>query len=218
MGVTLLGFPSEADRDAYLKAYPGTACGSRFAVVADAAKAWLKQTQVLAMDHRLAARRTLEIDEHGRIQTSQPLDIVQRARLARFAEAKLVGWRISADSIRQAAAGGLKPTLISHWLADHLAKPKPPLIAQAIDAWMCRSGPSVELGDAVLLHVPDAEPFRAIADSPRLKAFLVGRVGGHWLIVRRDARKELAAVLEELGFTIGRSLTLEGRPINDPRP
>ena len=78
------------------------------------------------MDHLLTGRRTLELDEHGRIQTSKPLDIVQRARLDRFAQAKLVGWRITGDSIRQAIAGGRK--------AGH----GPPLAAWPIWPSRCR--------------------------------------------------------------------------------
>ena len=37
-GTTLLGFPSEADRDAYLNGHPGTACGTRFVVGAGPAR------------------------------------------------------------------------------------------------------------------------------------------------------------------------------------
>ena len=70
-GATLLGFPSEADRDAYLKGHPGTACGTRFVLGAGPAGEQPKLAGALAMDHLLTGRRTLELDEHGRIQTSQ---------------------------------------------------------------------------------------------------------------------------------------------------
>ena len=206
-GATLLGFPSEADRDAYLKGHPGTACGTRFVIGAGPAGELPELAGALAMDHLLTGRRTLELDEHGRIQTSKPLDIVQRARLNRFAKAKLVGWRITADSIRQATAGGVKPGTVHRWLLAHLAKPMPPLTAHAVDAWMGKTE-AVELADAVLLHVPGDELFRAIAASPRLQPYLLGSPGSHWLVVRREARKELAAALEELGFMIDRQLIL----------
>jgi hypothetical protein len=216
-GATILGFPSEADRDAYLVRQPGTACGSRFVLATGRPKEPPRRGDVLTLHHLTDDRRTLELDEYGKIQARKPLDIVQRARLGRLADATSSGWRITADSIRRAAAGGLKPALIHRWLGDQLAHPMPPLLAHAIDAWLGRAQP-VELAEAVLLHVPEDEPFRAIAKSPRLKPFLLGSPGSQWLLVRRDARKHLAAALEELGFTIDRNLTLKGRAVDDPGP
>ena len=90
----------------------------------------------------------------------------------------------------------------------------PPLIAHAVNAWTGKAE-AVELADAVLLHVPGDDLFRAIAASPRLQPFLLGSPGSHWLVVRREARKELAAALEELGFTIDPQLMLAGRSISD---
>ena len=139
---------------------------------------------------------------------------MQRARLRRLATEAASQWQINGNSMRGAAAAGLKPALVHRWLSDHLASPMPPLIAQAVDAWMGRAE-RVELADAVLLHVPWDEPFRAIAASPRLQPYLLGSPGSHWLMVRREARKELAAALEELGFTIDPQLMLTGRPIID---
>ena len=60
-------------------------------------------------------------------------------------------------------------------------------------------------GDAVLLHVPDREQFRAIAASPRLRPFVLGSPGHNWLFMN-ETRKELAATLEGLGFTVIREL------------
>ncbi len=111
-GATLLGFDNEADRDAYLKRHPGTACGSRFVLETGLPAERPRLAGALAVDHLRTGRRTLELDEHGRIQTGQPLDIVQRARLGRFAWVLAVGWRITADSIGRAAAAGIKPALI----------------------------------------------------------------------------------------------------------
>ena len=52
----------------------------------------------------------------------------------------------------------------------------PPLIAHAIDAWLGKGG-SVELADAILLHVPDEGQFLAIKSSRRLKPFLLDSPG-----------------------------------------
>ena len=107
----------------------------------------------------------------------------------------------------------MKPGLIRRWLEDHLASPAPPLIALAIDAWL-KAGKvrPLELGDAVLLHVPDADQFQAIAGSRRLRPFLLGCPGPGWLAVRKESRKELAALLEGLGFVVARELTHDELP------
>ena len=183
--VTLLGFPSTTERDDYLKGHPdGTACGDRFVIGAGPC---LPAPGLLVSDHLTGGRRTLELDEEGRIRAIRPLDIVQEARLHKIARRPLsasMGWQITADSMRQAAAGGLKAGVVHHWLRDHLANPAPPLIAQAIDAWLrVVRGRPMEMADAVLLHIPDGEEFKAIATSPRLRPFLLGRPGPGWLVV-----------------------------------
>jgi hypothetical protein len=219
-GLTLLGFPSTADRDAYLKHHAeGTACGERF-VLGAAAQSPLPGALV-SHHHRHECRRTLELDEEGGIRATQPMDIVQWSRLRRIARPPLsasLGWQITGDSIRQAGAGGMRPWLIHRWLEQHLARPAPPLMTSAIDAWLKagRSRP-LELGEAVLLHVPDPELFQAFATSRRLGPFVLGRPGRGWLMVKKETRKELTALLQRLGFTVTRDLThdepsLDGKP------
>jgi Helicase conserved C-terminal domain len=214
-GVTVLGFPTTADRDAYRERHAGTACGERFVLVAGSGgeKKDPPLTGSLVSDHLRGCRRTLELDEQGWIRTTQPVDLVQSARLHRIARPTSMGWQLTADSMRQAAAGGLKPGVVHRWLQDHLARPAPPLIAVAIDAWLRvgRSRP-LELADAVVLHVPDGEQFKAIATSRRLRPFLLGRPGPGWLVVKKEVRRQLAAALEELGFTLSRELTQEELP------
>ena len=218
-GLTLLGFPTTADRDAYLNDHPdGTACGDRFVL-----GTWPRPQLpgALVTDHRLDFRRTLELDEEGWIRTSQPMDLIQKSRLRRIARPPLpasTDWQLTANSMRQAAAGGLKPGVVHGWLKDHLARPTPPLMASAIDAWL-RIGKSrpLELGDAIVLHVPDSDQFQALATSQRLRPFLLGYLGPGWLAVRKENRKELATLLEGLGFTVLRELihdelSLDGKP------
>ena len=126
--VTLLGFPTTADRDAYLNDHPGgTACGERF-VLADGPPPPVPG--LLVSDHLAGGRRTLELDEEGRIHAAEPLDIVQESRLLRIARPPLsasIGWQLTADSMRQAAAGGLKAGVVHRWLKDHLAQSGPSL-------------------------------------------------------------------------------------------
>jgi Helicase conserved C-terminal domain len=210
-GVTLLGFPSMADRDTYLESHSGAACGERFVLVPSSQKESLKAPRFLESDHSLIYRRTLELDEYGRISASQPLDVVQFARLRRITQPTATGWQLTGTSIRQAAAAGLKPALIQRWLNNHLVHPIPPLIVLAIDAWAGKSR-SLELADAILLHIPDEKQIQVITTSPRFRPFLLDRPGPHWLVVDRKSREELVALLEELGFNLSRQLTLQGLP------
>jgi hypothetical protein len=210
-GITVLGFPSTADRDAYLEAHPGLACGERFVLEAASGQARPESPRFIESDHLLVRRRTLELDEHGRIGTAQALDVVQFARLRRIARPTASGWQVTGDSVRQAAAGGLKPALIQQWLNDHLAHPAPPLITLAIDTWAGKRR-SLELAEAILLHVADDKQFQAIATSQRFRPFLLGCPGSHWLVVSRESRKELAALLNELGFSVSRQLTHQEFP------
>ena len=212
-GLTLLAFPTTSDRDAYLKDHPdGTACGERFVL---GAGAQFPLSGALVSNHdQLGCRRTLELDEEGWIRTSQPMDLVQTSRLRRIARPPLAastGWQLTAESMRQAAVGGLKPGVVHGWLKDHLARPAPPLMASAIDAWL-RIGKNqpLELGDAILLHVPDSVQFQAIATSQRVRPFLLGHLGPGWLAVKKETRKELAVLLEGLGFTVIRELIHAG--------
>jgi len=208
-GVTVLGFPTAAARDAYLSRHPGQACGARFVLApgSDEQPPGLEPSECIIFDHSNGWRRTLEMDENGRIRPTRPVDLVQEARMRRLAEPSSSGWRLTARSVRQAIAGGVKPTLILRWLKGHLAHAMPPLIALAFDQWVGTSRP-LELVDAVLLHLPDKEQFQAIAQSPRLRPFLLGSPGPQWLLVKRETRKELAATLEELGFTLSKELRL----------
>jgi hypothetical protein len=206
-GLTLLAFPDPASRDRYLGSNPGSACGDCFAIAPDRAKK-PQLAGALACDHAGPQRRTLELDEHGHLQTEEPLDLVQAARLRRVAEDGESGWRLTRDSVRRAAASSYKAARIHLWLQDHLRHPAPPLIARAIDAWLGREDP-VELAEVVVLHVPDEGQFQAIAESERLELFLGGSPGPGWLVVKKTTVEEFTAVLEELGFAIGRQLTFD---------
>jgi hypothetical protein len=208
-GVTLFGFASTTDRDAYLKDNPGTACGERFVLAHERGKKPLAVASPLVTNHLLGGRRTWELDEQGHIRTTEPSDIVQSAYLRRIARPTAMGWQVTAETIRQAAAAGMKPPLIHRWLEDHLAHPTPSLIAHAIDAWLGKGG-AVELTDAILLHVPDEAQFHAIQSSRRLRPFLLDSPGKHWLLVEPKARKKLTASLQELGFRVGHELQPHG--------
>jgi hypothetical protein len=204
--VTLVGFPDQAARDAWLAANGGKPCGERF-VLALASKAAAIKRKALGVDHRAGGRQTWVVGEDGVLLPTEPLDIVQQARLQRLAEPHHNIWRLTADSIARAAAGGLKRERIEEWLDDHLSMPLPPLLRFALQAW---SGKKLqtELAEATLLYVADVELFRALTSSPRLQPYLSRAIGPGWLAVQPGKRQELETVLAELGIRPGSVLPL----------
>ena len=200
-GVTLVAFATTAQRDALLKQRPGTACGERFAIMTGPVLAKFFEEKPLLTHLPANGRRIFEMDENGLLWTSAPIDIVQESRLRRIALKTPKGWQINGDTIRRAAASGLKPTWVRRVLNDILVVEPPMLIDMAIDAWMGKS-PPVELAEATLLFVPSYELYDAIASSERLSPYILGSPGEHWFAVDPGTRKKFAAALEELGFKV----------------
>jgi hypothetical protein len=211
-GATLFAFPTPEAAGKYLAQHPGTACGDRF-VLATGRGAVKAPAGAVVVGHPGNLRQTWTLSEDGACQTAGPVDLVQAARLRRMAEWTSDGWRFTPASVGQGVAGGLKLGVLHRWVDDHLAQPAPPLLLEAMDAWAGRPHPAT-LSDALLLHIPDADAFEAVANSPRLGAYLLDIPGPGWLIVRRETRKEFLGLLEYLGFTVGRDLV----PKLTPRP
>jgi hypothetical protein len=210
--LTLLAFTEPAARDAYVAATQGKAVGEFFAVLPASAK--LKPAQregKLALDHTGLLRRTLEVDEYGRIQNREAYDMVQESRLRRFAQRSETGWQLSAGSVRAAAARNHKADLLSRWLNNHMAQPMPRLIEYALFAWTNKT-PTLAMARTVLLHVANKDFYDVIARSPRLRPFIAGSPGPGWLAVPADAAKQLTETLEELGFAFVSTLTLPRIP------
>ena len=223
--VTLLAFTTEQDRDIFLKRRPGTPCGTRFVITTETVTDKLLGGQPLHVSHPQGGRRTFKLNEQALINKNEPLDILQKARLMRIAEPTSAGWRITGESMRRAVVMGLKPTWIHRYLDEHLISPAPALITQAIDAWMGK-GPTLELSDTILLYVANEKTFEAMVQSDRLRPFLLGSPGTHWLAVEKGSRKKLTVVLKELGYQVvessspsGLSLSkLNGADDKIPRP
>jgi hypothetical protein len=204
-GLTLLAFPSTAARDDYLATHKGSPCGERFAFIS-AHKVRGKDEATLVVDHHAAGRQTLTVDESGLVRARGRYDLIQESRLRRLAQRAEEGFRLTRTSIQRAVAQGHNPRIILGWVEDHLAEPLPLLLACALDAWTGKT-PPLEMGELLLLHIPDEEMFLALATSERMRPFLQGGVGPGWLVVRREARKQLASILDELGFTVAKELT-----------
>ena len=209
-GLTLLAFPNRPARDGWLSGNSGTACGEQFVLTAHSAVKQFKKPAVL-VDYLGGGRRTFRLDENGVLHTEQPVDLVQKARLSRLFGPDKAGWRLTRNAVLRASAGGMKQVAFKFWLTDLLVTPVPPLLVCALDAWWGKEQPG-ELGEALLLHVPDPEQFLALATSPRLRPFLSGSPGPGWLAVRPEARKELRRLLDELGFALSPELAHGGLP------
>lgn len=207
-GVTLRAFPSTTQRDAWLKDNDGRAFGDRFALITTGLRA-ARASRLTTVDHRLGGRQTFVLDEHGRLQTAEPIDLLQTARLRRLAEPTPDGWRLTAESLAAAQRDGLRGPQIRSWLAALLREPMPPLMEVALDAWT-GSETAVELGDAVVLHVPDLAAFEALAASVRFRDFVLASLGPGWFLIRKERRKELLAMLQELGLSVGKEVKLGG--------
>jgi hypothetical protein len=204
-GVNLLAFPTVKERDAWVAEHSGTPCGEHYVLGPRRLDSNLKRS-ALVVDHHKPGRKTLQANEYGLVLAEGPLDLVQFARLTRVAELEKDSagdrWRLTAASVGRS---GLKQTQMESWLEDHLSSPLPPLLACALDAWAGRPHP-IETGEAVLLHVPESDCFEALVTSPRLSGFLLGSPGPGWLVVRSDKRRELEALLTDLGFSVSRGL------------
>ena len=128
-GVTMLGFPSSDERDAYLAEHPnvGRSCGERFLL----ARTQLDKKPVahgaLLYDHRDGPRLTLSLDEHGEIRSRSRLDIVQAARLRRIALPTAEGWRLSAETVQAADRQGSQARSDSAMARGLSDPPNPPL-------------------------------------------------------------------------------------------
>ncbi len=197
-GVTLVAFPDQAARDAWLASSKGSACGDRFALAAGKL-ATLKEA--IRVDHASRLRRVLTVDEEGKITAGQPLDLVLKARLRRLAEPTVDAWRLTADSIAGAVAAGLKSGAIERWLEQMLAEPMPPLLGFALRGWQGK-GETLELGDVLMLRVRDPVLFSVLVASPRVRPFLAGVLGQGRVAVHRDRRRELASLLASLGISL----------------
>lgn len=203
-GLKLVAFPDQAARDGWLVGKKGTACGDRFVLLAPDAPA--PRGMPLRVDHEGLQRRTLLLDEAGVVKRTEPLDLVQRARLGLLAEPEGDAFRLTAESVHRAARAGLKGERLENWLKQDLHGPIPPLLRFALKGWAGRNV-EVQLGEAVLIHVPDHDLYQALLISPRVRQYLAGSLADGWLAVKRETRKEFAKVLAELRFKVDPALS-----------
>ncbi len=180
---------------------------ARFVVASDRAARKQAKERGLAVEAEPFAR-TLKVDEHGLVSSSEPMPLVARARLQRFARAEGGAWRITADSVRAARERGVTAETVLAWLGSHARSGVPPILVRAIRNWAGKGG-KVFLGDLVVLQVDDPQTFEALERSDRLRPFLRGTLAPGCLVVSAEGREEVARILNELGFSLEAPCRLE---------
>lgn len=185
----------------------GRAVGTRF-VVASARAATKGAKELCIAAESETPVRNWRVDEHGAVFPGEPMSLIGRARLRRFASLSGGSWRITAESIRAARDLGVPADQVLAWLGAHLSHEVPPVLASAIRNWAGGRG-KVFLGNVVLLQISEPKAFDALQRSDRLRPFLQGTLAPDCFIVSADMRKEAAKLLGELGFALDAPCKLE---------
>ncbi len=189
------------------EALRGRAVGARF-VVAPARAAAKETAHVSVAAEPETPVRDWRVDEQGTVFPGEPLSIVGRARLRRFASLSGGSWRITAESIRAARDLGVPPDQLLAWLSAHVGHEVPPVLAAAIRNWAGGRG-RVFMGSVVLVQVSDPKAFDALQRSERLRPLLQGILARGCFIVASDMRREVTKLLGELGFALDAPCRLE---------
>jgi hypothetical protein len=199
--VALIGFPDTVGRAAYLEKSGGRPCGDRW-VIAEAGQLLRGKplADAITNDHGVG-RRVLEVDERGNVTHCGPLTAVESGRLRMFAEQEDARWRLTSTSLKRSVERGLNSSQIGLWLSGMLAKPMPDLMWLALEAWTEKL-PPLQLGNFVLLGIPNEAMFATITRSELFRPLLLGTLGTGWLLVRPESSKALAKLLQEYGFEV----------------
>lgn len=203
---TLVGFASAVERDAHVAKFGGKPCGDHWVI--------LEASQGQAIDgfagaltiERYGSRKTLEVNEQGVLSPLKPLDTLQIGRLHHFAERNDSRWQITSVSMKSAVQQGIQPAIVFRWLGEMLARPIPPLLECALEAWTGKPQEAA-LDSAMVLGVAENDLFNILAQSDVVRPMLLGTLGSGWFLVRPECAKDLARLLGAYGFDVAKGLT-----------
>ncbi len=149
----------------------------------------------------VTASQEWRVDERGVVSPGNAMSLIGKARLRRFASLAEGRWQITPESVRAARELGISVDQIIGWLGAHSSRDVHPVLATAIRNWVDGRG-GVFLGEVILLQVDDPEAFDALRRSERLGPLLNGTLAPGCFVVAAEARKEVAKLLRDLGFSI----------------
>lgn len=154
----------------------------------------------VVLDYSKSAPACWRTEEDGSLRVVNGADAVADARLRRFAQRVGGGWKITADSVTEAARRGLVPERIERWLLQHQAAPTPPILIAAVRNWS-GCGQEAFVGELAVLHVAAPETSAAIRDSAKFREHLAGHIPPGWFVIKPGHREELERLLAATGFS-----------------
>lgn len=170
------------------EAVRGRVVGTRFVVASTRAATKVAEDLRLTAESKTPVRNW-KVDEHGAVFPGEPVSLIGKARLRRFASFSDGSWRITPESIRAARDLGIPADQVLAWLGAHLGHEVPPVLASAIRNW-AGGREKVFFGDVVLIQVSDPKAFEALRRSARLQPFLKGVLAPGCLVVAANMRKD----------------------------
>jgi len=193
----------------------GRAVGTRFVVASARVASKGGKDLGIALESDTPVRNW-SVDEHGAVSPGEPMSVIGRARLRRFASLSGGSWRITSESVRAARELGIPGDQVLAWLSAYLSHEVPSVLAIAIKNWGGAHGKAF-LGNVVLLQVSEPKAFDALQRSDRLRPFLMGTLAPGCFIVAADMRDQVRKLLGELGFALDPPCKLEsGTPSATP--
>ncbi|MBD2774051.1 helicase-associated domain-containing protein [Iningainema tapete] len=200
--VKLLEFADEASRESAVnQGLKGKPIGDKFLLVGEraSAKSWFGDI----IDYNQPLPRCLSITEDGMVTITQSTpDLLIHEQLNRWMEVQADGsWRLSRKSVTDAVKAGAKPEELIEFLRSRLTTQIPNLLNVAIQGWV-GIGTTVEVEKVLVLRCTNPAVFNAIASSPKLAPYLLGKLAPDVLLVDEKQSKKFASELEWAGLKV----------------
>lgn len=147
---------------------------------------------------------SVTVSSDGTLFISREVPRAIRYQLARFSE-PLAGsktekrYRITADSLRQAADQGLRPAQLIHLLQQGKAKKLPQTLIEALNRWE-KYGTEVKMESAVLLRLGSPDLLPILQKTPRVARCLAEVLSSQVILVKPGSVEFLRQALAELGL------------------
>ena len=147
---------------------------------------------------------SVTVSSDGTLFISREVPRAIRYQLARFSE-PLAGnktenrYRITADSLRQAADQGLRPAQLIYLLQQAKVKNLPQTMVEALNRWE-KYGTEVKMEPAVLLRLGSPDLLPILQKTPRVARCLAEVLSSQVILVKPGSVESLRQALAELGL------------------